>query len=105
MSRSARGHGRPLAGLDRPYGFHVPDLGVTLVEALAYVADHLSYYQDAVGTEAHLGTARRRVSVRRHARLVDYHLHQGCNARVWVALTVVGEALRWIDPDDLVFYT
>src|SRR5205814_516212 len=30
------------------------DLGVTVVEALAYVADHLSYYQDAVGTEAYL---------------------------------------------------
>ena len=34
--------------------------------------DHLSYHQDAVATEAYLGTARRRVSVRRHARLVDY---------------------------------
>lgn len=29
---------------------HVPDLGLTLVELLAYVGDHLSYYQDAVGT-------------------------------------------------------
>ena len=48
------------------------DLGVTLVELLAYVGDHLSYQQDAVATEAYLGTARRRVSVRRHARLVDY---------------------------------
>ena len=48
------------------------DLGVALVELLAYVGDHLSYYQDAVATEAYLGTARRRVSVRRHARLLDY---------------------------------
>ena len=48
------------------------DLGVALVEMLAYVGDHLSYQQDAVATEAYLGTARRRVSVRRHARLVDY---------------------------------
>ena len=31
--------------------------------------DHLSYQQDAVATEAYLGTARRRISVRRHARL------------------------------------
>ena len=44
------------------------DLGITLVELLAYVGDHLSYQQDAVATEAYLGTARRRVSVRRHAR-------------------------------------
>ena len=47
---------------------HVPDLGVTLVELLAYAGDHLSYYQDAVATEAYLDTARQRISVRRHAR-------------------------------------
>ncbi|HVJ38874.1 MAG TPA: putative baseplate assembly protein [Stenotrophomonas sp.] len=65
---------------------YVPDLGVTLVELLAYAGDYLSYYQDAVATEAYLGTARQRISVRRHARLVDYRLHEGCNARAWVAL-------------------
>jgi hypothetical protein len=48
-----------------------PDLGTALVEVLAYVGDHLSYYQDAVATEAYLQTARKRISVRRHARLVD----------------------------------
>lgn len=63
---------------------HVPDLGITLVELLAYVGDHLSYEQDAVATEAYLGTARRRISVRRHARLVDYLVHEGSNARAWV---------------------
>ena len=63
---------------------HVPDLGIALVELLAYVGDHLSYYQDAVGTEAYLDTARRRISVRRHVHLVDYPMHEGCNARVWV---------------------
>lgn len=65
---------------------HVPDLGITLVELLAYVGDHLSYYQDAVATEAYLDTARQRISVRRHARLVDYFLHEGCNARAWVCI-------------------
>ena len=65
---------------------HVPDLGLALVETLAYEGDTLSYYQDAVATEAYLGTARQRISVRRHARLVDYRLHEGCNARAWVAL-------------------
>ncbi|HEV3049967.1 MAG TPA: hypothetical protein VGX50_06650, partial [Longimicrobium sp.] len=63
---------------------HAPDLGVTLVELLAYVGDQLSYYQDAVATEAYLDTARQRISVRRHARLVDYRMHEGCNARAWV---------------------
>ncbi len=60
------------------------DVGVALVEVLAYAADQLSYYQDAVATEAYLGTARKRLSVRRHARLLDYPMHDGCNARAWV---------------------
>lgn len=60
------------------------DLQVALIELLAYVGDHLSYYQDAVGTEAYLNTARRRVSLKRHARLLDYFVHDGCNARAWV---------------------
>jgi hypothetical protein len=64
------------------------DLQVVLVELLAYVGDHLSYYQDAVATEAYLGTARRRVSVRRHARLLDYRMHEGCNARAWIVFGV-----------------
>jgi hypothetical protein len=63
---------------------HVPDIGITLVEILAYAGDYLSYYQDAVATEAYLGTARQRISVRRHARLVDYQMHEGCNARAFL---------------------
>jgi Baseplate J-like protein len=63
------------------------DLGITLVELLAYRGDQLSYQQDAVATEAYLGSARKRVSLRRHARLVDYFVHDGTNARVWVQLT------------------
>ena len=64
------------------------DVGVTLVELLAYVADELSYRQDAVATEAYLDTARSRISLRRHARLVDYRVHDGCNARAWVQVRV-----------------
>lgn len=64
------------------------DLGIALVELLAYAGDYLSYYQDAVATEAYLETARRRTSMRRHARLLDYPMHDGCNARTWVAIAV-----------------
>ncbi|MFE7757815.1 putative baseplate assembly protein [Streptomyces sp. NPDC057429] len=64
------------------------DLGVTLVELLAYTADRISYQQDAVATEAYLDTARRRVSVRRHVRLIDYPMHDGCNARALVTVEV-----------------
>ena len=60
---------------------HAADLGIAMVETLAYAADHLSYQQDAVSTEAYLGTARSRISLRRHARLVDYTVGEGCNAR------------------------
>jgi Baseplate J-like protein len=68
------------------------DLGVALIELLAYVGDHLSYQQDAIATEAYLGTARRRTSVRRHAAIVDYALHDGCNARTWVHVAVRAKA-------------
>ena len=64
------------------------DLGVSLVEMLAYVGDHLSYQQDAVQTEGYFDLARHRVSVKRHARLVDYFMHDGCNARTWVQVQV-----------------
>ena len=66
------------------------DIGVTLVEWLSYIGDQLSYAQDAVATEAYLATARRRTSVRRHARLVDYAMHDGCNARTWVHVEFEG---------------
>ncbi|MGW0630287.1 putative baseplate assembly protein [Streptomyces sp. NPDC002758] len=70
---------------------HVPDVGIVVAELLAYVGDQLSYYQDAVATEAYLATARQRISVRRHARLVDYRVHEGCNAQVFVALETEAE--------------
>lgn len=64
------------------------DQMVMLVELLAYSADQLSWYQDAVATEAYLGTARLRRSLRRHARLLDYRVHDGCNARAWLHVSV-----------------
>ncbi len=70
------------------------DLGLTLVELLAYVGDHLSYQQDAIATEAYLNSARKRVSLQRHARLVDYFVHNGTNARVWVQLTSAADLVN-----------
>jgi hypothetical protein len=70
---------------------HPSDMGVALVEALAYAADHLSYQQDAVGTEAYIGTARSRISMRRHAKLVDYALDEGSNAKTWIFVDVAND--------------
>lgn len=87
------------------------DVTVALVELLAYYADHLSYFQDAVGTEAYLATARKRVSLRRHARLLDYRLGEGSNARTWVCFAAAadgsgdgvlraGTRILSLDPDE-----
>jgi len=84
---------------------HIPDLGITLVELLAYVGDSLSYYQDAVATEAYLGTARQRQSIRRHARLMDYQMHEGCNARTWLTIKTSGDKVVPLDPQDVFFIT
>jgi Baseplate J-like protein len=70
------------------------DIGIALVELLAYAGDYLSYRQDAIATEAYLGTARRRVSIRRHARLVDYRIREGTNARVWVHVRVTADTIQ-----------
>ncbi len=83
---------------------HAADLGVTLAEVLAYAADHLSYQQDAVSTEAYLGSARSRISLRRHARLVDYRIGEGCNARTLVAVTVRPTATDVPVPAGTLFY-
>lgn len=89
------------------------DLGTTLVELLAHTGDQISYQQDAVATEAYLDTARRRVSVRRHARLIDYQVHDGCTARAYVTVQTAGDTtlapgtfrfasvdIRVLDPHD-----
>ncbi|MEM9309960.1 MAG: putative baseplate assembly protein [Pseudomonadota bacterium] len=62
------------------------DLGVMLVEALADAADRTSWFQDAIATEAYLGTSRLTQSLRRHARLLGYQPSSGSNARVAVAI-------------------
>jgi hypothetical protein len=79
------------------------DIGVVLAELLAYVGDQLSYRQDAVTTEAYLLTARSRISLRRHALLVDYRVHDGCNARAWICLTVA--VAVFLDHSVTRFYT
>jgi hypothetical protein len=79
------------------------DMGVMLAEVVAYACDQLSYRQDAVTTEAYLNTARSRISLRRHARLVDYFIGEGCNARAFVQVAV--SAQTFLPRHGTLFYT
>jgi hypothetical protein len=82
---------------------HAADLEIALLEVLAYVGDQVSYQQDAVAMEAYLETARQRISVRRHARLVDYSMHEGCNARAWVQIQASDDLA--IQASDVYFFS
>ncbi len=64
------------------------DLDQVLLSLFAVAADELSDFQDRVMNEAYLTTARKRVSLARHARLMDYHIHQGNQANTWLAVRV-----------------
>ena len=77
-----------------------------LIDLFAAAADELSDYQDRVAAEAYLGTTRKRVSLARHARLVDYHLSEGHQASTWLAVDVVGgQAPFTLDDQELVAWT
>ena len=64
------------------------DFDQVLIELFSAAADELSDYQDRVMNEAYLGTARKRVSLSRHARLMDYYIHEGNQGGTWLALEV-----------------
>jgi hypothetical protein len=64
------------------------DVGVMLVEAMSALADEMSYVQDRFLREASLAHATERRSVRQHARLLDYELHDGLAAWTWLRVSV-----------------
>ncbi len=77
-----------------------------LIDLFAAAADEMSDYQDRVMAEAYLGTTRKRVSLARHARLVDYHIDEGNQASTWLAVDVVGgQAPFTLDDQELVVWT
>jgi hypothetical protein len=79
---------------ERVPGWHVTseaDLDQVLIGLIAARGDELADYQDRIVNEAYFGRARKRVSLARHARLVDYHIHQGNQASTWLALEVLGD--------------
>jgi len=64
------------------------DLDQVILDLLAADGDELCDFQDRVMQEAYLGLARKRVSLARHARLLDYHIHQGNQAGGWLVAEV-----------------
>ncbi|MBV9823237.1 MAG: baseplate J/gp47 family protein [Actinobacteria bacterium] len=70
-----------------------PDLGMMLLELLSAAGDDLSYLQDRIAHERSLATATQRVSVVRHARLVDYEPRPATSARALVQVDVTATAL------------
>ncbi|PZF95820.1 baseplate J/gp47 family protein [Micromonospora deserti] len=68
-----------------PNSDHSPaDVTVTLLELMAHLGDLLHYRLDRIATETWLGTARRRASVTRHARLVDHPVPPAISAATFV---------------------
>ncbi len=68
------------------------DFGVMFMEALASVADDLSYQQDRIAAEGWIETATQRRSLVRLARLVDYEPRVATAARVLLELEMVATA-------------
>ncbi|MEO1515430.1 MAG: hypothetical protein AAFV95_10465 [Bacteroidota bacterium] len=64
------------------------DAGIMMTELMSALGDEMAYYQDRIAREAHLETASQRRSLRRHARLIDYQLHDGQGSTSWLDITV-----------------
>ena len=90
------------------------DLDQVLIDLISADADELSDYQDRVVNEAYLGRVRKRISLARHARLMDYHIHQGNQASTWLAVKVAADQTLprlfgawtgddWRDPGTAIF--
>lgn len=75
------------------------DLDQVLIDLLAADGDELSDFQDRVMNEAFFGRARKRVSLARYGRLMDYHIHQGNQAETWLAIEVKGSSSITVDYD------
>ncbi len=92
------------------------DLDQVILDLLAADGDFLSDFQDRVMQERFWGLARKRVSLARHARLMDYHIHQGNQASTDLVAEVESELTllagmevwngdAWNAPDAQIFLT
>ena len=68
------------------------DLGVALIEAVAYQGDVLSFYGDRIANEAFLGTATSRSAILDIARMLDYRPVGIVSAAAELEFTTTGSA-------------
>ncbi len=64
------------------------DFSIALCDAVAMLADNLSFYQERLAAESYLGTALDLRSVRELAALIGYRPAPGVAASTWVAFTL-----------------
>jgi hypothetical protein len=78
------------------------DLDQVLIDLLSAAGDELSDMQDRTVQEGYLASCRGRVSLARHARLMDYHIHQGNQASTFMALNLAPGQSGVVGPRALV---
>lgn len=64
------------------------DYAITLLDMWATIGDVLTFYQERIANEGFLRTARRRDSILRMARMLDYQLRPGVAANSLLAFTL-----------------
>ncbi len=69
------------------------DVGITLLEMFANVADQLSYYQDRVSNEAFLSKASRQLKISKNALRSVLHTARAVDAIT--SATVTRQLRRW----------
>lgn len=74
------------------------DMGVMMVELMAYVGDILSYYGDRLTQEAYIGTATQRLSVLNIAQLLGYTPSNGIPASGTVTFQTDASAPNTVVP-------
>jgi hypothetical protein len=90
------------------------DLDQVLIDLIAAEGDELADFQDRVMNEAYLARARKRATLARQARLLDYHIHEGNQAGTWLVAQVAADGTlpagfgawtheKWDTPGSVVF--
>jgi hypothetical protein len=64
------------------------DFSIALLDAFAYVADTLTFYEERIANESYLSTATERRSLIELGRLIDYKARPGVAAAAHLAFTV-----------------